>query len=184
MYLNNKGENLIELIVVLTVGVIVIGALVFATISSLRNASLAKNHAQATKLAQEGIEKVRTGRDRNATINFGSWDGSGTHIALGTPIHWQDDSLWNNTIASLCGNTGSCYMKIINSNNLVWVSTSNNFPTGFAEALNTNQFERAVILSDDPSTYTQQKTVTVIVRWQDFAGFAESKLTTILRRVQ
>jgi DNA-binding NarL/FixJ family response regulator len=42
------------------VAIIVVGALTFATIASLRNAQFSQNQAQATKLAQEGLEKVKS----------------------------------------------------------------------------------------------------------------------------
>lgn len=62
--LGENGNSLLEVLVAATVGVLVVTALTFATIFSIRNARFAQNSAQATKLAQEGLEKVRTQRDR------------------------------------------------------------------------------------------------------------------------
>lgn len=64
-FLSENGNSLLEVLVAATVGVLVVTALTFATIFSIRNARFAQNSAQATKLAQEGLEKVRTQRDRN-----------------------------------------------------------------------------------------------------------------------
>ena len=92
---NEKGQTLIELIVVVAVSVIVTGALVFAIIASLRNASFSKNQSQATKLAQEGIERVRIGRDKNRPITnlppVVSWNGTGA-----------SNSIWNYNFAADC----------------------------------------------------------------------------------
>ncbi|KKQ78266.1 MAG: hypothetical protein US99_C0027G0005 [Candidatus Daviesbacteria bacterium GW2011_GWF2_38_6] len=76
--LTNKGQTLIEVIVVAMVGILVVTALTFAVIFSLRNASFAKNQSQATKLAQEGIERVRGLRDRNGAVDYIRADGSHT----------------------------------------------------------------------------------------------------------
>ena len=70
-----KGQTLIEMIVVISVGVLVVGGLVFATISSLRNANYAKNQVQVTKLAQEGLERVRSIRNQDGSVNFSHGSG-------------------------------------------------------------------------------------------------------------
>lgn len=189
MFLNDRGQNLIELLVAMTVGIIVVGALVFATISSLRNTSLAKNKIQATKLAQEAIERVRSARDRDALINFGYLDGMGNPVY--NPVRWDDDTLWSSRIISptgLCGNTPDCYLKLESSNDLIWVSNSSSFPEGFGEGINqidssNYQFERAIVISDDPAAYTIEKKIEVIVRWKEFSGPSESRLTTVLGRL-
>lgn len=189
MFLNDRGQNLLELVVALSVGVIVIGALAFATISSLRNTSLAKNKVQATKLAQEAVERVRSARDRNSVINFGYLDGNNNPIY--NPIKWEDETLWASRIvgpSGLCGSTPDCYLKLESSNDLTWVSNSSSFPEGFGEGINTvdgnnYQFERVIILSDEPASYTYEKKIEVIVRWKEASGPTESRLTTILGRL-
>lgn len=192
-----NGQSLVEVIIASTVGILVVVALTFATIFSLRNASFSKNSAQATKLAQEGIERVRKGRDRNRSISISgkpvvSWDGT-TGICTSHP-EVKADSIWCYQIKAVteCENptlTGSkCYFSISPNGNLT--------PIGFAFTPNQSNpipslaegtpspspvFRRAVILSDDAKYYTQ-KTVTVIVTWTDVTGFHESRLVTILRK--
>src|SRR5688500_13500203 len=109
-----RGGSLLELVVVVAVGVLVVAALSFATISSLRNSQLAKNQAQATKLAQEGIERVRAMRDRNDDITIGSnnWN-------------WQSPPFW---AANSC--VSPCYLKISYSpNKLTQISSPITSPT-------------------------------------------------------
>lgn len=186
---SSKGQTLIELVVVVTVIVIVVTALTFATIASLRNSQFAKNQAQATKLAQEGIERVRSGRDRNQPIvsngglsGVSSWDGDIS--GLGT--------IWNYQIEGNCGNTTLtppifCYLNVDKEGVLNYLIASSSFPQG-AESIpvppEKSQFRRVVILSDELPTFGSRKTVTVIVRWTDFAGDHESILKTILRKTQ
>ncbi|MBI2314651.1 prepilin-type N-terminal cleavage/methylation domain-containing protein [Candidatus Daviesbacteria bacterium] len=182
---HERGQSLLEVIIAMTVGILVVTALVFATIFSLRNAQFAKNSAQATKLAQEGIERVRSGRDKNVQINLvsttdcptsgnavNSWDGSDS----GSPI-------WNCKIHDSYGSGGNAYFKFIfTSLNLEFVDTNADFPSA-PEEIPQSIFKRIIILSDDASTYSTEKKVTVLVRWTDFAGPHESRLTTILRKL-
>lgn len=163
------GQSLVELVVVIAVIVVVVGALTFATIASIRNAQFAKNQAQATKLAQEGLERVRSGRDRNNSISG--------NFTIGTALidSWQDGDLWSNQISPNCN---PCYFKLASSNTMmqyVGQATTN------AEII--GNFARAISLSDSPSTYTVEKVVTSQVSWTDFSGFHQSKLTTILRKL-
>lgn len=184
-----RGQSLIEVIIAATVGILVVTALTFATIFSLRNASFAKNSEQATKLAQEGIERVRTGRDRNAGINnlpnvancpsIYSWNGD-TATSNRNPI-------WSCRIYATCGNgLNNCYFRFnpnpLYPNNLNYFTSNSSFPPSGAEEI-PPMFKRVIILSDDAATFPTQKKVTVIVRWSDFAGAHESKLTTYLRKL-
>ncbi|MDD5416009.1 MAG: hypothetical protein PHE48_03350 [Candidatus Daviesbacteria bacterium] len=168
---SEKGQSLIEVIVAATVGILVVSALTFATIFSLRNANFAKNSAQATKLAQEGIESVRTGRDRNVPI-AGNFQINGFNITS-----WDPD-LWSNQISPNC--TPNCYFNINSSGELQYLIGASSIPSA-AETI--DQFKRVVILSDDATSYTIQKTATVIVQWNDSTGSHDSKLTTILGKL-
>ena len=101
-----------------------------------------------------------------------SWNGDGSN-----------NSIWGCKIYLTCGSGGNCYFKLktVNSNDLNYLSTSTDLPSS-TEVVDPS-FKRGIILSDDSSTYTTQKTVTVIVNWNDFAGPHESRLTTILRKL-
>lgn len=174
-----KGQTLIEVVVVSTVGILVVTALTFAVIFSLRNASFAKNQSQATKLAQEGIERVRAGRDRNSNIN-----GINNINNLSLVDSWSGDKpIWNYQIMNNCGdNTNTyCYFNVSSSGSLQYIGAAAVAPA-LAEPVAPN-FKRAVILSDTPAIYQVEKKVTVVVQWTDFAGTHESRLTTILRKL-
>lgn len=182
LMISEHGQSLMEVIVAATVGTLVVAALTFATIFSLRNANFAENSEQATKLAQEGIERLRTSRDRDANINgllsspvclgVSSWSGDNN----GNPI-------WDCKIYTICSSGQNCYFKFdsVSSNDIDYLTSSVNFPNS-AEKI-APMFERVIIIADDAPSYSIQKTVTVIVRWSDFAGTHESKLSTILRKL-
>lgn len=152
-----RGQTLIEVIVVITMGILVIVALVFATISSLRNSQFAKNQAQTTKLAQEGLEKVRILRDRD------------TVGSMASPYSKFSD-LW--PIALAC--PSSCYFYF-NSLNVLISGTSVDF-----ENISAGNFKRQFKIENYA---VDQKKITSVVKWNDFSGDHESILTTILRKL-
>jgi Tfp pilus assembly protein PilV len=174
---SEKGQSLTELVIVMAVAIIIVGALTFATIATLRNAQFSKNQAQATKLAQEGIERIRSGRDRNALISslgaVKSWSGDGT----------AGSDVWSAQIYNGCGSAVNCYFKFDNTvgSNITWIASSTTFPSA-AESVN-GILKRAIILSDVAASYGIEKQVAVIVEWTDFAGTHESRLTTVLRKI-
>lgn len=173
---SQKGQTLIELIVVMSVSVIVVGALVFATIASLRNSQFSKYQVQATKLAQEGIEKVRSARDRNGNVTGSNGDITYYWSSI-DPAKPNDRLIWDFQFYASCL---SCYFKIdTDSGTLIYEGTDLLY--SLAEMI--PPFKRVVILSDDSATFDSQKTVTVIVKWTDFSGDHESRLTTILGKL-
>lgn len=175
MWKSDQGQTLLELVVVIAVVIIVVSALTFATIASLRNAQFAKNQAQATKLAQQGIERVRAGRDGNLGVN-------NLHPSV---TDWQ--TIWGYQIEDQCGDTNPtppssptyCYFNVTPQGALNHLTAQGSVP---AAAESIPPFQRVVILSDG-AAFASQKKVTVIVGWTDFAGDHRSILTTILRKI-
>jgi|Napbiome12C3dose_1001474.scaffolds.fasta_scaffold00001_162 Tfp pilus assembly protein PilV len=157
------GQSLIEVMVAVTVGILVVSALTFATIFSLRNAGFAKASAQATKLAQEGIEKIRSIRDRDQ-------DGKVSFTAAPGDQRIKFSQLW--TVNFACPSNCFFYLNA----DVLTGGTNTNFETL------TSPFKRQIKIEDD-NPADQQKKVTVSVSWTDFSGVHESKLTTILRRL-
>ncbi|MDO8619045.1 MAG: prepilin-type N-terminal cleavage/methylation domain-containing protein [Candidatus Daviesbacteria bacterium] len=166
-----KGQSLLEVIVVIAVGVVVVGSLVFATIASLRNAQFAKSQTEATKLAQEGIENVRSARNRDGIIKG----------LFAQDITWSSASLWSGSIASTC--LTPCYFKLSAGGTLSFIQANDpKLPDCPLSECLENMFKRVIVLADDPGS-SNSKLVTVIVSWNDFSGIHESRLTTILRQL-
>lgn len=161
--LSEKGQSLMELVVVVAVAVIVVGALTFATIASLRNAQFAKNQIQVTKLAQEGLEKVRSLRDRDGPVDYIRADSTRTQ---------KFSDLWGITFAC----PANCYF-FFNSQGTLTGGTQTNF-----EKIEPN-FKRQFQIEEEGSDPVAQKKITTKVLWTDFSGDHESKLTTILRKI-
>lgn len=195
MFQIEKGQTLMELVIVVSVALIIIGALTFATIASIRNASFAQNQLQVTKLAQEGIERVRTGRDRVQPVTI-----PGTSVTS-----WNNDlsdsgSIWNYRLSGISGfceskqPEGKCYFNIFTDGHMENIGFGlSEFPQFLTEGIPWDKplFRRTVTLSDDlnengdytDDDYQNAKRATAIVKWTDFSGPHESRLTTILRRI-
>lgn len=159
-----RGQSLLELIIVVGLALMVIAALTFATITSLRNAYLSQSSLQATKFAQQGVEKVRSIRDRDGSV-LTSFNG-GTN---------KFSQLWSIKLYEVCLPLPCNFL-------LNPVNNSLSQQTSAAEDLG-GGFKRAVKIADDASSYQNKKTVTIIVNWTDFSGTHESRLTTYLRRI-
>lgn len=163
---NQKGQTLLELIVVITVASMVVGALTFATISSLRNAQFSKNQTQSTKLAQAGLETIRSIRDKDGAVSF-TYSG-------GTTTKFSD--LWN-IPGGMSSSCNPCYFKLDPSSLTLTGVTSVTF-----ESLSDN-LQRQVQIWDKSSSASTEKVISVVVQWSDFSGLHQSQLTSILRKI-
>lgn len=182
MLIKESGQSLIELVVVIAMTVLIVTALTIAAIASLRNTDLAKSQVQATKLAQEGLERVRQARDMNGLIaGLGgpdpiiSWDGN----AAG------NGALWDHDIRAACDDTASppvyCFFKLQGPNGLKFISSSATFPYDLPTIEEIGNFQRAIILEDSSPT---KKLVISVVQWRDYSGLHESRLSTYLGKRQ
>ena len=65
--MKKNGQTLIELIIALGVGIIILSSIVAVVLLSLHSAQFAKSQNLATQYAQEGMEVVRTIKNRSWT---------------------------------------------------------------------------------------------------------------------
>lgn len=170
----SKGQTLVELIVVVATSVVVVATLTFAVISSLRNAQFAKNQSQATKLAQEAIERVKVGRDRDQPIggNFCI-----TSCVTNTVTSWSDPDMWRDITLTCSSNA---YFSIDTGGSLTYRGCGSTMPSIISA---TGGFRTAVILTNTSADFAIEKIVTAQVIWDDFAGGHQSRLTTVLRKL-
>lgn len=162
-----SGQSLIEVLVALTIASVVIGALVVATIISIRNAQFSQNQLQATKLSQDGMEKVRIVRDRNLNVDLGGGD---------QPFK----NLWGVNLATTCG----CYFKVVSIINPITSGSEYKLQAiGAAETDNlSGNFTRQILITDSSTSFSSEKKVRVKVSWSDLSGSHDSHLETILTK--
>ena len=150
----------------MTVAILVVGALTFATITSLRNARLSQSQNIGTKIAQEGLEKTRTLRDRNTPGSVIYTKPKGEQTSAFSDL-WQSD-----ICSQTCYFTFNAQGTAIIGGTIISFETAN-MPDGFGRQIKIKDIEDG----------KEQKEVTAIVRWSDFSGEHESYLSTILRKI-
>lgn len=174
---NSSGQAFLELVISLTLLTIIVLAITLATANGLKSSQFAKNQVQATKLAQEGIEKVRAIRDRNYTVCGDS--------ANPTSLN-KFNSLWTTPCAgSSCkyvlrppvnGSSQTCGGTVVVDP--YWIQYT---PTPEAFVVNNYTFQRSVEITDSGSPSSMSvKEVRVKVSWRDSSGDHSSDLVTIL----
>jgi len=86
-----KGQSLVEAVVAIGISLVVITGLVVLAVGAVRTATLSRNRSLAVQYAQEGMEALRSVRDRDYTELPSSggpyrvvWTGSEWNTLAGT----------------------------------------------------------------------------------------------------
>lgn len=162
----NRGQALLEITISLGIILVIVTVLTMAVLDGLKNSQFSQDQTQATKLAEETINTVKTIKARNCPVNMGYsldpefyfwqentnliWD-----VSLPTPANFHIDSV-------------NCEMIEINA------SSFDAVPVGF------EKFQRKVTMVNEPSTVLDRKKVRVEVSWYDANGLHSSVQETIL----
>lgn len=166
------GQTLIEVLIAFAVTVLIGVGLVSAGLSTQRAAASARNEAQATKLAQEYIERVRVMRDSRGWDDFkssGLGDSNG-NFDVTTPdpnviSTWVFANSWSNSAPTYClGNLGG----------------SSPLEGKSVKAGNT-EFCRKVRVTNNSST-ALGISVAVEVGWKEGENIKSSKAETVISR--
>lgn len=165
---NIKGQTMLEVIVLLGVLLIVTSAVVIISVNSLRNSQFSKNQTQATRLSQEGIDKVRTAISRNCPL-----ENPG-----GAPFYWYENEpfVWDIGILQSPGyysvdlkSTPCEFTDVTNT-----ASQADNLDSKF-----TTLFKRQLLISKDSDSTL---IVSSIIEWVDFSGTHTSNITTYISK--
>lgn len=170
---NEKGQSLIEVLVVGIVSAIMILALIMIILNSLKNAQFAQNQTQATKLAQDTIDKIRILRDKNSSLAI-----SGTYCFNAIWPTVTTDPLY-------CGTNKYCYFKSPSDTSIDFVGTDfypPGTPTLVTEDL-PGGFSRQIRVSQTDTTYPNTfVNLIVTINWSDSSGAHSSQLETIITK--
>lgn len=164
-----KGQNLLELTIGLGLIAVVVAAVAISNLNGLKNSQFSQNQLQATKLAQEGIDIIRTIKERDYTVcNSG-------------PVKKKWSDMWSTdcptTSVCLKGlklSSGTC-SSTNDTSDPYWLNSS---PVYDLITNNSLTFKREIKI-ENYGTLTQ-KQITVSVTWTDISGMHESKVSTIL----
>lgn len=166
---NEKGQSLVEVLVVGVVSAIMIIALVMIILNSLKNAQFAQNQTQATKIAQDTIDKIRILRDNNST---------NTLTKSGSPSACFNE-LWNATGNFKCDDISQtsgdpvCYYQLISDSSLDkvdYINSSVDLTGGFSRRITVRQ------------TNADEVRMTVTILWKDTSGEHNSVLETVITK--
>lgn len=167
---NSKGQSLLELVIGLGLITIVISALTILTVAGLRNSQFSKNQLQATKLAQEVLEKVRTVKSSNYEVCL-----AGQGVAGNPCSYWED--IWSVNFGSLPSCTTNCTFVLSSCGAPVHPCLRASAVEG---AVGTGSFTGLVTVEDEA---VSQKRITSTVYWTDSTGKHSSKIVTIFSKI-
>lgn len=86
-----KGQSLFEIVLALGVILLLIGGLVVAATTSIRNTTVSTSQAEATRFAQEVMEWLREEKGKDWGTFFGRASSSGTIYCLNS-LSWPSSS--------------------------------------------------------------------------------------------
>lgn len=158
---NQKGQSILEIIITLSILGLILGGLVIVIVNSLKNSQFSKNQSLATKLAEEGLDTVRTMKSKEQC--YVSYSSQSYYFVNNAQLVWTAP---NSTV--LAPNTA------YNLNKTACTLTN---PASSPETIN-NFFSRQIFLEKDGTS--NRIKVTSVVSWNDISGLHQSKLFTIL----
>lgn len=177
--MKQTGQTLIELVISIGLILIIITGVTILTVNGLKNSQFSRNQVQATKLAQEGIEKMRTIRDNSFTIC--GWVGNATQP--------PPNGLWGAGCPAGCRylikeTAGTCNSTATSA---LWINYTPSTSTVDTINIGGVNFKRSVTVTDTTDlngvATAFVKNIDVIVTWTDSSGTHDSKVSTQLSRI-
>lgn len=159
-----SGQAILEIIIVSGLAIAIITAITITTLTGLRNSQFSQNQAQATKLAQEGLEAVRVIKENNCPVVTGAnyyWSNTSSGPLVWDPGFTSDSLSFRYTLTSIVPTSPNCRLYVA-------------VPEIIAD-----RFTREIKILDDG---TNQKKITSKVKWKDASGEHESFLVTFVTK--
>jgi len=184
-----SGQTLLEVVVTIGISSIIILSIVALGITVQRNATFARTSTQASKLAEEGVELVRSIRDQEGSVTGCGGPGCAVwtdlysikFVAAGQTFRLNTVNPPTLVLSAvpesinLTGFTG--FSRIVRIRDCVDPSNPANINTATCDF-------RSLIADGGKQDYQEWKEVTVTVSWTDSRGLHEAKQITVLRSVR
>jgi type II secretory pathway pseudopilin PulG len=166
---SKRGQTLLELVVLIGVIIIVVTGMVSTMVYGLKNSQFSQNQLQATKLAQEGLELMRSARQNHCKVTV-----------TGVDYYWNPQvgqfSIWNQSF--LDGTSQSFVVNLgATPSCTVTPGTDTTVPVPFIRTIKMKDLNSQI----PPNRDQIQVTSTVI--WIDPTGSHSSTLSTILANI-
>lgn len=195
---SDKGQTLIEVIAAIAIGTLVIASLLALATRSNRNANFARSSAQASKLAQQGMEIIRNIRSVDAT----GYVINGPLTSCGSSCRWADlyadlpDLIGpgDHNFVLVDPGDSSCPATAVPPNppNQSWCISFGTNPTPESISADLGNFTRVVKIEDHPLNncltpltplnFADIKLITVVIQWDDPAGSHETEVASKLSK--
>lgn len=172
-----SGQSLLEITITLGISVVIILAIAITTIQGLLSSQLSQNQTQATKYAQEGLEKIRLLKTSNVGITIRD---------LGQTYFWVADApatslIWNLNVLNVLteGDLKTVFEFPPNCVGLqcVPVNVDSQNDPGEQVPFPNGRFYRKITMVKSADNSLK---VTAVVTWKDVSGDHESRLVTVL----
>ncbi len=167
------GQALLEITIATGLAILVITAITITSIIGLRNGQFSQNQIQATKLAQEGLERVRNIRDADCIIT----------TTENEQYTWYGDT--NNIWSSIAELETKTFNLIVNANPSdggCRYTLTEIAPNSSAEKLQNNFFSRSIMIKSSTPADPNVVRIYAVVSWTDFSGTHNSELVTDLTK--
>lgn len=173
--LTEKGQSLLEVTITLGISISIIVALTITTVQGLRGTQFAQNQVQATKFAQEGLERVRLLKNTNTPITY-----------LGATYYWN-----STTSTNWIWTSQSLPFTFQFPTNCITVACNQLLPlsgplSSQGEIINGVYYRKITLENFQPNssspTDPNALKVTSIVSWTDFTGPHQSNLITVISK--
>lgn len=190
--MKESGQSLVEVLVALTIATLVVVTLIIVVLAGLKNSQFAQNQSRATKYAQEAMEKIKTIRDRNGTVQLndqGLWGTKCATQCYSTDgiCHFSD--LWSCDLSSSftpCTSSPQqpedlhgCYFDLELTGNDPKLVELPGTADNSSPVVNLEDGLTREIYFEDDASFNKEKKVTVKVKWTDSSGPHESNLETV-----
>lgn len=164
--ISQKGQSILEVAVSLGLVTVIITVLTVTTLNGLKNSQFAKNQVLASSLAQQGIELVKSMRQRDCAIVLTQGTNPGSY-------YWFDRTkgtlIWEAGIPPISGTNpipeDNTFSFVVNTSAC---TVTQNASSGNGEFIN-GGFTRKIKLERLTSN-PQILRITVDVFWSDFSG--------------
>jgi len=194
---NDKGQTLLEVIAAIAIASLVIASMLSLATKSNRNANFARSTAQASKIAQQGIEVIRNIRDENEQDYV-------TTDLCSSGCRWSD--MYSTNLSPLANLSyynfylvrppSGCPAAAVSW--CIFYGTGTPGPNPENISTDLGNFTRVVRIEDDnfrpdgsdnacnsaTLTNTSSKLVIVIVKWDDPSGSHTSEVSSCITAIR
>ena len=172
-----KGQSLLEVTITLGIALVLIIALTITTIQGLQTSQLSQNQIQATKFAQEGLERVRILRNNNIVVPIGTNSCSWYADSSNTPLIWSSSEICSCPPPPPNTPPPCTFKYDVTPDNkgIYHLLDTPNLVSSVDEVIGI--FKRKILIEDIDAN---RKKFTSVVTWIDQSGSHESHLETIL----